>query len=279
MLWKGPARRKKEITVPKVSRLWWNTFACEEKEGGGGKWKNGGTNQGSGVNYTFSREACDKKRTWLAYSMSTEAIEPAGWERIRILFEWLVLDKTEIGGVLDKIEIGGCRAPGKPSLQTWSWPFESWGLGMCERTRNGHDEIIRRFSFSNMQKGIKIVKLLMLMWKLEERIWEQERCGTVTLYDFTLQYFWAFFRVARYRRIKMQFLVHNWYKLQAGSSATVLDCTRRDADGLYARGCSSKFMRCYNGKQYDYTCPKKLKFNVETAKCEHRRQVIACINK
>ncbi|VDK30501.1 unnamed protein product [Gongylonema pulchrum] len=62
------------------------------------------------------------------------------------------------------------------------------------------------------------------------------------------------------------------------SPATILDCSRPNSNGLYVRGCSSKFMRCYNGKQYDYTCPKKLKFNVETAKCEQRRQVIACIN-
>uniref|UniRef100_A0A915PKV9 Chitin-binding type-2 domain-containing protein n=1 Tax=Setaria digitata TaxID=48799 RepID=A0A915PKV9_9BILA len=60
--------------------------------------------------------------------------------------------------------------------------------------------------------------------------------------------------------------------------SSVLDCTGRSANGLYGRGCSSKFMRCHNGKRYVYMCPKNLKFNVETAKCEERRQVIACIN-
>uniref|UniRef100_A0A0R3RPP4 Chitin-binding type-2 domain-containing protein n=1 Tax=Elaeophora elaphi TaxID=1147741 RepID=A0A0R3RPP4_9BILA len=65
-------------------------------------------------------------------------------------------------------------------------------------------------------------------------------------------------------------------ELLAGSA--VLDCTRRNSDGLYGRGCSSKFMRCHKGKLYVYRCHKNLKFNVETAKCEERRQVIACIN-
>ncbi|VDN03052.1 unnamed protein product [Thelazia callipaeda] len=62
------------------------------------------------------------------------------------------------------------------------------------------------------------------------------------------------------------------------NSINGLDCTRKNANGLYGQGCSSRFMRCYNGKLYIYVCPKKLKFNVETAKCEQKRQVIACIN-
>ncbi|KAM3729098.1 Chondroitin proteoglycan [Dirofilaria immitis] len=61
-------------------------------------------------------------------------------------------------------------------------------------------------------------------------------------------------------------------------SSTTLDCTRRDSDGLYGRGCSSKFLRCHKGKRYVYTCPNNLKFNVETAKCEQRQQIIACLN-
>ncbi|EJW80145.1 hypothetical protein WUBG_08948 [Wuchereria bancrofti] len=60
---------------------------------------------------------------------------------------------------------------------------------------------------------------------------------------------------------------------------TGLDCTRRNANGLYGRGCSSKFMRCHDGKLYVYKCSKNRKFNVETAKCEEPGQVIACINK
>ncbi|MCP9256813.1 Protein FAM73B [Dirofilaria immitis] len=62
------------------------------------------------------------------------------------------------------------------------------------------------------------------------------------------------------------------------SCSTTLDCTRRDSDGLYGRGCSSKFLRCHKGKRYVYTCPNNLKFNVETAKCEQRQQIIACLN-
>ncbi|KAK6111907.1 Chitin binding Peritrophin-A domain family protein [Brugia pahangi] len=60
--------------------------------------------------------------------------------------------------------------------------------------------------------------------------------------------------------------------------STGLDCTRRNANGLYGRGCSSKFLRCHDGKLYVYRCSKNRKFNVETAKCEEPEQVIACIN-
>lgn len=62
-------------------------------------------------------------------------------------------------------------------------------------------------------------------------------------------------------------------------ASAVPDCSRRNSDGLYARGCSSKFMRCYDGKLYVYRCHGSLKFNVETAKCEKEKQVIACLNK
>lgn len=62
------------------------------------------------------------------------------------------------------------------------------------------------------------------------------------------------------------------------SESVLLDCNRNNSEGLYGRGCSSKFMRCYEGKLYVYRCPNNLKFNVETAKCEEGRQVIACIN-
>ncbi|VDK82632.1 unnamed protein product [Litomosoides sigmodontis] len=58
----------------------------------------------------------------------------------------------------------------------------------------------------------------------------------------------------------------------------VPDCSRRNSNGLYARGCSSKFMRCYNGKLYVYRCGDGLKFNVETAKCEKAKRIIACLN-
>ncbi|VBB26556.1 unnamed protein product [Acanthocheilonema viteae] len=64
----------------------------------------------------------------------------------------------------------------------------------------------------------------------------------------------------------------------ASRRSAILDCSRRNSDGLYGRGCSSKFLRCYDGKLYIYRCRSNLKFNVETAKCEERRQVIACIN-
>ncbi|EFO24425.1 hypothetical protein LOAG_04061 [Loa loa] len=69
---------------------------------------------------------------------------------------------------------------------------------------------------------------------------------------------------------------HEVAKLLAESGG--LDCTKRNSEGLYGRGCSSKFMRCHDGKLYVYRCRKDLKFNVETAKCEERKQVIACIN-